>query len=111
MNGLSKLMEFDPRVTASFLPHLPKDLILRAYAAAPGKELESGKFASPESSAALAGNVFGFFLPDVETLEALPRCLCAAGAKLLGLEVIVRFPWRGGRHPCLDALIDNPSVL
>jgi hypothetical protein len=55
--------------------------------------------------------VFGFFLSDAEPLEALPRCQCAAGAKLLGLEVIVRFPWTGGRHPCLDALIDSPSFL
>jgi hypothetical protein len=111
MNEPSNITEFDPRAKAALLAHLPHDLILRSYAGAPGKELESGKFASPESSAALAANVFGFFLSDAETLEALPRCQCAAGAKLLGLEVVVRFPWTGGRHPCLDALVDNASVL
>jgi hypothetical protein len=111
VNDPSNIIEIDPRAKAALLPHLPRDLILRSYAGAPGKELESGKFASPESSAALVGNVFGFFLSDAETLEALPRCQCAAGAKLLGLEVTVRFPWTGGRHPCLDALIDNPSVM
>lgn len=111
MNGFSKIIEFDPRAKAALLPHLSQDLILRSYAGAPGKELESGKFASPESSAALAANVFGIFLSDAETLEALPRCQCAAGAKLLGLEVTVRFPWTGGRHPCLDALIETPSFL
>jgi hypothetical protein len=41
------------------LPGLPIDLILQAYASAPRNEIESGKFESPESSAALAANAFG----------------------------------------------------
>jgi len=32
---------------------------------APGNEIESGKFASPESSAALVANAFGLFLDEL----------------------------------------------
>ena len=51
----------DPLVKAraALLDHLPKDAILARYQAAGGQELISGKFANPESSAALAANAFG----------------------------------------------------
>lgn len=94
------------------LPYLPIDLILATYAAAPGNEIESGKFLSPESSAALAANTFGLFLNRAHDLPPLP------GAEYQGwpatsvqLEGIVRFPWSGGRHPCLDVLIETSSAL
>lgn len=52
----------DDTFAESLLPALPIDLIRDAYMSAAGNEIESGRFANPESSAALAANAFGFFL-------------------------------------------------
>jgi hypothetical protein len=95
-----------------FLPGLPVELIRAAYLSAPGNEIESGKFASPESSAALVANAFGFFLVNPARLPALPGTSdCGWPATSMALESIVRFPWAGGRHPCLDALIATGDAL
>tara|TARA_R110000868_G_scaffold70819_3_gene207991 strand:- start:34109 stop:34885 length:777 start_codon:yes stop_codon:yes gene_type:complete len=96
----------------NFLPGLPVDLIRAAYLAAPGNEIESGKFASPESSAALVANTFGLFLDRPEALPSLPGTEKEGWpAKSVTLEGIVRFPWSGGRHPCLDVLIETETAL
>ena len=55
-----------------FLPDLPVEAILTALAAAPGNELKSGKFDSPESSSALAVNAFGWFINRPDMLPMLP---------------------------------------
>jgi hypothetical protein len=95
-----------------FLPGLPVDLIMAAYTAAPGNEIESGKFASPESSASLVANSFGYFLSDPQILPPLPGTESLGWpADTLGLEAFVRFPWSGGRHPCLDVLISTGGAL
>lgn len=95
-----------------FLPGLPVEAIRAAYTAAPGNEFESGKFFSPQSSAALAANAFGFFLNQPEALPPLPRAGdCGWPANALALEAIARFPFRGGRHPCLDVLIATSTAL
>lgn len=82
----------------AFLPGVPAERVFARYAAAPGNEIDSGKLFSPESSAALAANVFGFFLTHASDLPPLPG---SSGwgwpARTVDLEVIVRFPWRGGR--------------
>ena len=52
-----------------FLPGLPIADIRAAYLTAPGNEIESGKFSSPESSAALVANAFGLFLNSPGGLE------------------------------------------
>ena len=57
-----------------FLPGVPSSEIEEIYNAAPGKEIASGKFDSPESSAALAANTFGFFLNRPGDLPPLPGC-------------------------------------
>lgn len=96
----------------NFLPGLPVDLIRAAYLAALGNEIESGKFASPESSAALVANTFGLFLDRPEALPSLPGTEKEGWpAKSVTLECIVRFPWSGGRHPCLDVLIETETAL
>ena len=95
-----------------FLDGVPGTYIERILDAAPGNEIASGKFDSPESSAALAVNTFGFFLHRPRALPPLPGCpdtLGAAGS--LSLETTVRFPWRGGRRPVLDCLVATPSAL
>ena len=96
-----------------FLPGVPGKQIEEIYNSAPGKEIASGKFDSPESSAALAANTFGFFLNRPGDLPALPGCEDFEWpASSLYVEKEVRFPWRGGLHPVwLDALVVTPSAL
>ncbi|MEP6967164.1 MAG: hypothetical protein ABI906_03710 [Pseudomonadota bacterium] len=96
---------------AALLDHLPKELILERYRAAGGEELSSGKFLSPESSAALAANAFGVFAerPDLLTL---PSPAVAPGEALsVQLETQMLFPWRGGLHPWLDVAIETKGSL
>lgn len=94
------------------LPHLPKERILAAYAAAGGNEIESGKLASPESSAALVANAFGYFLDRPGDLPpVLPELQSAWPATSVRLEAQLRFPWSGGRHPWLDVLVETETHL
>ncbi|MEO5350388.1 MAG: hypothetical protein H7836_12170 [Magnetococcus sp. YQC-3] len=93
-----------------FLPGLPVDLIRACYDAAPGDEIRSGKFASPESSSALVANTFGYFLNRPSTLPILPKCQNMGWpAVSIALEKEVRFPWSGGRHPYLDVVIKTET--
>lgn len=94
------------------LPGLPAERILAAYAATAGKEIERGKLANPESSAALVANAFGFFLNRPAFLPQLPGGSDWNGpAGSIELEATLRFPWYGGRHPCLDVLITTEHVV
>lgn len=98
--------------TDRFLPCVPAAAVEAAFDAAPGNEMQSGKFDSPESSAALAANAFGFFLERPCALPALPGCEQQSWpAVSLRLECELRFPWRGGRHPVLDVVATTPSAL
>jgi len=95
------------------LPHLRAARIRACYEAAPGNEIASGKFASPESSAALAANVWGFFIEEPSALPTLPG---GSGqrpwlVRSVTCEAIVRFAWSGGRHPCLDARVDTEAEI
>jgi len=95
-----------------FLPGVPGADIEEIINSAPGNEIASGKFDSPESSAALAVNAFGFFLHRPQKMPPLPGCPDAGWpASSLSLETKVRFPWPGGRHPVLDCLVATQSVL
>ncbi len=99
-------------ITDRFLPGVPGPEIEAVFHAAPGNEIAAGKFDSPESSAALAANAFGFFMRRAADLPPLPGCNDDAWpARSLTLETEVRFPWRGGRHPVLDCLVTTPSAL
>lgn len=79
--------------------------------AAGGNEEASGKLASPESSAALAVNAFGWFIPRPELLPAFPGLESAFPAEMVDVEYQARFPWSGGRHPWLDAVVITASHL
>ena len=95
-----------------FLPGVPGEAIEQIFSRAPGNEMTSGKFDSPESSAALAANAYGFFLHRPLDLPLLPACSSEAWPALsLTLEKTVRFPWSSGRHPVLDVLVTTPSEL
>lgn len=101
-------MSSDP----SFLPGVPDHAIRAALAKAAGRELESGKLASPQSSAALAVNAFGWFLERPFDLPPLPT-LSNIGWPAVSVQVErqMRFPWRGGRHPWLDAAIETHTHI
>lgn len=94
------------------LDYLPREKIIAAFRRSPGNEIESGKFASPESSAALAANTFGLFLDSPEDLPPIPNtCDLGWPALHVSIERCVRFPWSGGRHPWLDAFIETPTHI
>ena len=99
-------------MTERFLPGVPGAKVETLLNAAPGSELKSGKFDSPRSSAALAANVFGYFLNRAGELPALPGCPDVRWpAEAVTLEKEVRLPWRGGKHPFLDAVVTTPTTL
>lgn len=95
-----------------FLPGVPEDLVRTALSKAGGNEINSGKFDSPESSAALAVNAFGWF---IERPADLPPFPALSGidwpAVRVDVERRMRFPWRGGRHPWLDAAVETAGHL
>ena len=92
-----------------FLPGITEDHVRRRLSAADGNEIESGKFSSPESSAALAVNTFGWFVRRPDLLPALPGIPEAEWpATAVEVEYCARFPWSGGKHPWLDAYIETP---
>ena len=95
-----------------FLPGVPGAEIESILNATPGNEIGTGKFDSPESSAALAVNALGFFLHRASDLPPLPGSEREVWpAHSLSVETELRFPWRAGRHPVLDCLVETPSAL
>ncbi len=94
-----------------FLPGVPVSHVLRRLADAGGKEIESNKFSSPESSAALAVNCFGWFIERPEQLPPLRGIEGAGVPEMVDVEFCARFPWSGGRHPWLDAVVETPTTL
>jgi hypothetical protein len=98
--------------TSPFVTGVPEDTIRTALAAAGGNEIESGKLDSPESSAALAVNTFGWFLERPADLPPFPPLADLDWPALrVDVERQMRFPWRGGRHPWLDAAVETSTNL
>ena len=94
-----------------FLPGVDREHVLGRLAKAGGNEVESGKLASKESSAALAVNTFGWFIQRPLALPHLPGMKRGVPASLVDVEYCARFPWRGGRHPWLDAVVETEIQL
>jgi hypothetical protein len=94
----------------AFLPGVPAESVLAALRRSPGSELASGKFDSPESSAALVANAFGWFLDRPKVLPPLPG-VPMGQPDTVEIEAEMRLPWTGGRHPWLDAAITTPTTL
>ncbi|WP_124614026.1 PGN_0703 family putative restriction endonuclease [Burkholderia sp. Bp9143] len=94
-----------------FLSGIPVNHVLDRLAKAGGKEIESGKFSSPESSAALAVNCFGWFIERPRQLPPLKGLEDTGIPELVDIEFCARFPWAGGRHPWLDAVVQTPRCL
>lgn len=98
--------------TSPFLTGVPEERVRTALAAAGGNEIESGKLDSPESSAALAVNAFGWFLERPADLPPFPPLADLDWpANRVDVERQMRFPWRGGRHPWLDAAVETATHL
>lgn len=94
------------------LPGIQEDLVRAGFARAGGDELRSGKFANPQSSAALAANAFGWFLERPGLLPPFPGLEDLDWpARTIAIERQMRFPWRGGRHPWLDAAVETDKHL
>jgi len=97
---------------SNFLPGVPLDFVRAALAVAGGNEIESGKLDNPESSAALAINAFGWFVNRPGDLPAFPPLSDVVfPATKVDVERQMRFPWRGGRHPWLDAAVETTTHL
>lgn len=96
---------------SDFLPGVPVDYVLQRFALAGGNEVESGKLASPESSAALAANCFAWFAHRPHLLPRFPGLEAAYPPLSVDIEYNARFPWSGGRHPWLDAMITTPAEV
>ncbi|MES0020219.1 hypothetical protein [Mesorhizobium sp. M0036] len=96
---------------AIFLPGVPTDHVLLRLSKAGGNEVESGKLASPESSAALAVNTFGWFAALPHLLPSIPGLDADWPPTLVEVEYCARFPWSGGRHPWLDAFVETPACI
>jgi len=98
--------------TSTFLPGVAEDRVRAALTRAGGNEIESGKLDSPESSAALAVNTFGWFLERPADLPPFPPLADLDWpAHRVDVERQMRFPWRGGRHPWLDAAVETGTHL
>lgn len=92
------------------LPGVPEHLIRAALSKAGGNEIDSGKLASPESSAALAVNTFGWFIERPADLPSFPSLDGIDWpARQVAVERQMRFPWSGGCHPWLDAAVETTT--
>jgi len=94
-----------------FLPGVPVDHVLERLSKAGGNEVASGKFDNPISSAALAVNTFGWFVDCPELLPEFPSLASIFPATFVDVEYCARFPWTGGKHPWLDAVIETDQHL
>ena len=89
-----------------FLAGVPKEKVLAQLKTAPCNEVAPEQLSHSESSAALCVNAFGWFLDRPERLPPLGTADATRWqVERVTLEAKVRFPWSGGRHPCLDVLI------
>ena len=93
------------------LPNVPLEYIAATYGRAPGNEIASGKFFNPESSACLVANAFGPFFNSPERLGSFPGLPDLRNVLSVEPETELRFPWRGGKHPCLDVLIETEDAV
>ena len=99
-------------MSAPFAAHLlagvPADRVRAILERAGGNEIASGKFASPESSAALAVNGFGSFLDRPAELPPVPPLadLDWPATRVDG-ERQMRFAWSGGSNPWRDAAAET----
>jgi hypothetical protein len=89
----------------SFLPGVPAEAVLAALGNLPGSDLDS-----PDSSSALVANTFGWFLTRPRLLLPFPGVPMGLPETVeLGAEM--QLPFRGVRHPRLDAVVTTATTL
>jgi hypothetical protein len=102
----------EPNLAGLFLPGVSAEYVLGRLRKAGGNEVDGGKLANPHSSASLAVNAFGWFH---ERPDRLPPFLTAGYSSLcptlVEIEYCARFPWRGGKHPWLDAWVETTETV
>lgn len=92
----------------NLLPGVPEAMVRSRFEKAAGNEIDSGTIFSPESSAALVANTFGWFLERPHLLPCLPGLdEFWFEVQSVDLERCIRFPWSGGRHPRFDAIVET----
>jgi hypothetical protein len=93
--------------------HLDRAVIEAAYAAASGAQIAAGEFLTPQSSTALAANVFGPFFAAPAAMPPIPGLEGVAWPpRQVRPETVLPLPWRGGRHPSLDiAVVTEDAVI
>ena len=94
----------------NFLPDLPVDGIVECLKRSPGHEFRTGKMDSPDSSAALVANAFGWFLNRAAQMPLI-RGVPSGQVTAVTLEQEMRFPWKDGRHPWLDVGMESATTL
>lgn len=95
----------------NLLPGVPAVYVRHRLAKAGGKELR-GNFFSIDSSAALAVNAFAWFHAHPGRLPLIPGLETTGWPPVrIDVERCLRFPWRGGKHPWLDACLETLSTL
>ena len=95
----------------TFLPGVEVPYVIDRLAKAGGNEVASGKLDSMDSSAALAVNVFGWFIRRACLLPLFPGMRPGVPAERVEIEYCARFPWSGGRHPWLDAFVETDCEI
>ena len=95
----------------AILPGVSEAYVRDRMAQAGGDEIASGKFAHPESSAALAANAFGWFVERPSDLPGVPGLEVAGPVNCVEIEYCARFPWSKGTHPWLDAVAFTDTYL
>lgn len=75
-----------------FLPGVDANYVIERLRQAGGSEIESGKLLSPDSSAALAANTFGWFAARPELLPPFPNMVFDAPPLAVDVEYCARFP-------------------
>lgn len=79
-------------LAAFLLPGVPLARVRALLENAAGNELASGKFASPESSAALAVNSFGWFISRPSRFPSLPEIDTSDAVEMVDVEFIPNEP-------------------
>ncbi len=97
-------------MTPMFLPGVPEEHVLERLLQAGGDEIGSGRFDSPDSSAALAVNALGWFIDRPHSLPPFPGAETGP-SESVEIEYCARFPWKGGTHPWLDAAVLTATHL
>ena len=96
----------------TLLPGVPEELVRRCFDRRSADKIANGQSFSLDYSSELIANAFGWFLERPHLLPSLPGLeYHYLGTENVDLNTCVPFPWLGGRHPTLGAVIDANTHL